>query len=169
MRGRQGEEGAGLVHGRAERGRGAAVADQVEQVSVLSGGRVGPLAQQARAVQADEERASGRAVQIARDPVAALLLAPRQIAAADFLGAARRAPQRFRLRETENGAWRTSSGWRAKKEPVPKRRPVLGSEWNVFPYGACGRRYRRRLGVRAVAVPVPIRFVEELHPPAGGE
>ena len=28
------------------------------------------------------------------------------------------------------------------------------------------RRHRRRLGVRAVAVPVPIRFVEELHAPA---
>ena len=54
---------------------------------MLSGGRVGPLARQARAVQADEERASGQAVEITRDPVAALLLAPLQIAAADVLGA----------------------------------------------------------------------------------
>ena len=87
MWGRQGEEGAGLVHGRAERGRGATAADQVEQVAVLPGGRVGPFARRARRLQADEERASRRAVDVARDPVAALLFAPGQIAAADFLGA----------------------------------------------------------------------------------
>ena len=119
-------------------------------------------------LQADEERASGRAVEIARDPVAALLLALRQIAAADVLGA--RGERRGDFGAGE-GVWGMADLlWiKSKKRPAPKRRPVLGSEWNVFPCYTCGRRHRRRLGVRAVAVAVPIRLVQELNAPARGE
>ena len=46
----------------------------------------GPLPRYARAAEADEERPPAGAVQIARDPVAALLAAVRQVAPADGFG-----------------------------------------------------------------------------------
>ena len=49
-RGRQGEEGAGLVEGRAQRRRADAVADDVEQVAVGADGRAGPLPRRAGSV-----------------------------------------------------------------------------------------------------------------------
>ena len=50
-------------------------------------GGVGPLAGRAGTVEADEERAAAGAVDVAGDPVAALLPAVRQVTAADVLGA----------------------------------------------------------------------------------
>ena len=86
-RSRQGEEGARLVERRAQRRRAGAVADEVEEVAVLAGRGVGPLARRSRAGEADEERAPAGAVEIARHPVAAELAAVRQVAPADGLGA----------------------------------------------------------------------------------
>ena len=54
---------------------------------MLAGGGVGPLAGDARRREADEERAPLGAVEVARDPIAALPAAVRKIAPADFLGA----------------------------------------------------------------------------------
>ena len=85
-RSRQGEEGARLVERRAQRRRAGAVADEVEQVAVLPGRGVGPLAGHAGAAEADEERAPAGAVEIARDPVAAVLAAVREVAPADGFG-----------------------------------------------------------------------------------
>ena len=61
--------------------------DEIDQVAVLSGGRVGPLARDPGTVQADEERAPASALEIAGDPVPALLAALGQVAPADGLGA----------------------------------------------------------------------------------
>ena len=60
--------------------------DEVEKVAVLPGRGVGPLPRYAGSVEADEERAAASAVQIAGDPVAALLAAVRQVAPADGFG-----------------------------------------------------------------------------------
>ena len=60
--------------------------DEVEQVAVLPGRGVGPFPRYAGTVEADEERPPAGAVEIARDPVAALLAAVRQVAPADGFG-----------------------------------------------------------------------------------
>ena len=64
--------------------------DEVEQVAVLPGRGVGPFPRYAGSVEADEERAAASAVQIAGDPVAALLAAVRQVAPADGFGVGER-------------------------------------------------------------------------------
>ena len=87
-RSRQGEEGAGLVERRAKRRRAGTVANEVEQVAMLPLGRIGPLARRAGRCEADEQRAPAGAVEVARDPVAALAAAVGKIVAAHRLGAA---------------------------------------------------------------------------------
>ena len=67
--------------------RARAMPDEIEQVAVLSGGRVGPLPGNTGTVQADEERAPASAFEIAGDPVPALLAALGQVTPADGLGA----------------------------------------------------------------------------------
>ena len=86
-RSREREEGARLVERRAQRRRAGAVTDDVEQVAVRPIGRIGPLPRRARAAEPHEERAPARAVEVARDPVAALAAAMREVLAADRLGA----------------------------------------------------------------------------------
>ena len=85
-RSRQGEEGARLVERRAQRRRAGAVADEVEEIAVLAGRGVGPLAGEAGTAEADEERPPAGAVEISRHPVAAVLAAVREIAPADGFG-----------------------------------------------------------------------------------
>ena len=87
VRGRlQGEEGARLVERRAQRRRAGAVTDEIEQVAVFGGRGVGPAARDAGTVETDEQRSPAGAVEIARDPVAALSSAMGKIAPADGLG-----------------------------------------------------------------------------------
>ena len=87
VRGRlQGEEGARLVERRAQRRRAGAVTDEIEQVAVFGGRGVGPAARDAGTVETDEQRPPAGAVEIARDPVAALSSAMGKIAPADGLG-----------------------------------------------------------------------------------
>ena len=88
-RSRQGEEGAGLVERRAKRRRAQAMADDVEEVAVLARRGVGEFPRRAGAGEADVERAPAGAVEVARDPVAALAAPVRQVLPADGLGAAR--------------------------------------------------------------------------------
>ena len=106
---RQGEEGPRLVERRAQRRRAGAVADEVEQIAVLAGRGVGPLSGHTGAAEADEERPPAGAVEIARDPVAALLAAVREIAPADGFGLQGRARRRCRRRETVRAACGTPS------------------------------------------------------------
>ena len=86
-RGRQREEGARLREGDAERAGAGGDADEVEQVAVLPGARVGPLSGRAGRGQADEEGAPPGAANVAGGPVAAVLAAVGEIAPADLLGA----------------------------------------------------------------------------------
>ena len=86
-RSRQGEEGPGLVEGRAQRRRARPVADEVEQVAVDPLGCIGPFSGCAGRRQADEQGSAAGAVKVARHPVAALAAAMGQVAAADILGA----------------------------------------------------------------------------------
>ena len=86
-RSRQGEEGARLVERRAQRRRVRAVTDDVEQVAVLARRGVGEFPRRAGAGEADVEGAAAGAVQVARDPVAALPASVGEIAAANGLGA----------------------------------------------------------------------------------
>ena len=53
---------------------------------MFAGCRVGPITGNARPGEADEERAAAGAVNVARDPVSALLAAPGQIVAANVFG-----------------------------------------------------------------------------------
>ena len=85
-RSRQGEEGARLVERRAQRRRVHPIADDVEQVAVRPLGRVGPFARRAGSCEPDIERAPAGAVEVARDPVAALAAAMGEIAPTDGLG-----------------------------------------------------------------------------------
>ena len=88
VRGRlQGEEGAGLVERRAQRRRARAMADEVEQVAMLTRRAVGELPGRAGTGKADVKRAPAGAVEVAGDPVAAVLLAVRQVPAAHGFGA----------------------------------------------------------------------------------
>ena len=63
------------------------MADDVEQAAVRPFGRVGPLPRRAGRAEANEERAPAGAVEVARDPVAALAPAVGEVVAADRLGA----------------------------------------------------------------------------------
>ena len=84
----QGEEGAGLVEGGAEGACPDAVADEVEQVAVLAGRRIGPPpAGRPRGAQAHEQGPPLGAVEVAGDPVAALPAAVGKVAPAHGLGA----------------------------------------------------------------------------------
>ena len=71
---RHGEEDAGLGKGGAKRAQAGGDADQVEKISVLAGGAVGPLAGNARRREADEERAPLGAANVAGGPVSAFRL-----------------------------------------------------------------------------------------------
>ena len=82
-----GEEGARLGEGGAERARAGGDADEVEEVAVLAGGGVGPLAGDAGRREADEEGAPPGAADVAGGPVSAVLAAVGEIAPADLLGA----------------------------------------------------------------------------------
>ena len=104
-RSRQGEEGTGFSERRAQRRRAAAVADEIEQVAMFRGCRVGPFSRYAGAGEADEQRAPLGAVAVAGDPVSPLFAALRQITAAHLFGATRRALLRCRPR-----SWGGSSG-----------------------------------------------------------
>ena len=85
---RQGEEGAGLVEGGAKRPGADAVADEVEEVAVLAGGGVGPLAGRPRGGEGatNKDRPPG-AAEVAGDPVPALPAAVGEVAPAHCLGA----------------------------------------------------------------------------------
>ena len=81
------EEGARLGEGDAERACAGGDADEVEEVAVLAGRGVGPLAGNARRREPDEERAPPRAASVTGGPVPALPAAVGQVAPADVLGA----------------------------------------------------------------------------------
>ena len=76
-----------------EVGEAAAFADDVEQIAMFAGRRVGPFAGRAlaslRPAQPDKEGAPWRIVDVANQPVAALPLAVGEVAAAHRLGIAR--------------------------------------------------------------------------------
>ena len=77
------EERAGLVEG-----AGAALAaQQIEQVAMLAGRRVGPPPGMGGGPEPHEERAPGIATSIARLPVRSFLASTGQVAPADALGA----------------------------------------------------------------------------------
>ena len=67
--------------------------DEIEQIAMAASGGVGPFAGSAlsslRAEEADIERAAGRIVDVANEPIAALPAAVRQIGAANRLGVSR--------------------------------------------------------------------------------
>ena len=84
-----------LGHRVAELAGPGGLADDVQQVAVLAGGLVGPLAGLAGRDEADVQRAAGGALDVAADPVAALLAAARQVVAAHRLGVARKRGGQF--------------------------------------------------------------------------
>ena len=80
------QKGIRLGEGGTE-GRGAGSdSDDVEEVAVLAGGGVAPLAGDAGPGEADEEGPTASAVEIAGDPVAALPAPVGEVSAADGLG-----------------------------------------------------------------------------------
>ena len=83
---RHGEEDASLGKGGAKRVRAGGDADQVEEISVLAGGAVGPLAGNARRREADKKRAPLGAANVSGGPVPALLAAVGEVSPADLLG-----------------------------------------------------------------------------------
>ena len=86
-RSRQGEEGAGLGHGVAERHAAHAMSDEVEEIAMGALGGVGPLAGNAGRRQAHEERAPAGAANVPGGPVPALPAPVGQVGAADLFGA----------------------------------------------------------------------------------
>jgi hypothetical protein len=96
---RQAEEGACLPRDVREIHEAAGLADDVEQIAVLAGGGVGPLAGRAlaalRADEAHEHRAAGRVAYVAHHPVAALAVAVGQVVATHRLGIARETVRQF--------------------------------------------------------------------------
>ncbi len=84
---RHGEEATGLRKGGAKRARAGGDVDQIEEISVLPGGAVGPLSGNAWRREADEERAPFGAANIAGSPIPALLAAVGEVSPANLLGA----------------------------------------------------------------------------------
>ena len=87
LHGRRCEEGVRLGQRGAERSRAGGDADEVEEVAVLARGGIRPLAWNAGGREADEERAPAGAANVTGGPVAPLLAALGQVAAAHLLGA----------------------------------------------------------------------------------
>ena len=94
VRSRQAEKAPCFIGDVREIGEAAAFADDVEQIAMLAGRRVRPLASGSPAgfwpVQPYEEGASRRVVDVANQPVAALPPAVGEVAAAHRLGIAPR-------------------------------------------------------------------------------
>ena len=87
QRNRQCEESAGFIERCAQRRRTGTVADEIEKIAMLPCRRVGPFPGNARAGEADEQRAPLGAVEVANDPVSSLLAAAWQVTAAHRFGA----------------------------------------------------------------------------------
>ncbi len=113
LRSQQTEKAPRLVQRVAERARALHGGDQVEQVAVLAGRRVGPLAGGARAgagaMQADVEAAPRRVADVAGEPVAALAASVGQVVAADRLGVLGKAARQVGYRVRHRGL-RTEQG-----------------------------------------------------------
>ncbi len=113
--------------------RARAMPDEIEQVAVLSGGRVGPLPGNTGTVQADEERAAASAFEIAGDPVPALLAALGQVTPAHGLGARSE-------RGGHVGGWRCGTGrWGRHDGPPLDGRGTPDTGRPLPPAGAGGR------------------------------
>ena len=89
----------GLIGDVAEFDQAAALADDIEEVAVIAGRRVGPFAGRAlagfRSFQPDEQGAAGRIPHVADQPVAALAAAVGEIVTAHRLGIARETVRQF--------------------------------------------------------------------------
>src|SRR3546814_2148727 len=90
---RQGEKAARFIHGVADGAEGAAQTDEVQEIAVLAGRGVGPLAHRARtgerAVKADIETAPLAILDVADEPVAPGTASVGEIVAADVFGVRR--------------------------------------------------------------------------------
>src|SRR3546814_4240248 len=88
LRRRHAEEGPGLVGDVLEVDEAAALADHVEEITMLAGCSVGPFAGGAlrRVLEPDIHRATRRVAHVAHQPVAALEAAGGEIVAAHCLG-----------------------------------------------------------------------------------
>ena len=99
LRSRQAEKVPGLVGDVAEIDKAAALADDIEEIAMIAGRRVGPFAGRAlagfRSFQPDEQGAAGRIPHVADQPVAALAAAVGEIMAAHRLGIARETVRQF--------------------------------------------------------------------------
>ena len=89
----------GLIGDVAEIGKAAALADDIEEVAVIAGRRVGPFAGRTlagfRSFQPDEQGAAGRIPHVADQPVAALAATVGEIMTAHRLGIARETVRQF--------------------------------------------------------------------------
>ena len=99
FRSRQAEKVPRLVGGVAEIGKAAAFADDIEEVAVIAGRRVGPFAGRTlsgfRPFQPDEQGAAGCIPHVADQPVASLAATVGEIMAAHRLGIARKPVRQF--------------------------------------------------------------------------
>ena len=99
LRSWQAEKVPGLIGDVAEIGKAAALADDIEEVAVIAGRRVGPFAGRTLAgfwsFQADEQGAAGCIPHVADQPVAALAATVGEIMTAHRLGIAREPVRQF--------------------------------------------------------------------------
>jgi hypothetical protein len=96
---RQGKKEPRLVHGLGDPVQIAVEADQIEQIAIFTGRRIGPMAGSARAVigtlQADIKAAARRILDIADDPVTARTASLGEVVTAHGLGIARKAARQI--------------------------------------------------------------------------
>src|SRR3546814_1959220 len=116
---RQGEKAARFIHGVADGAEGAAHTDEVQEIAVLAGRGVGPLAHRARtgerAVKADIETAPLAILDVADEPVAPGTASVGEIVAADVFGVRRQMPREDGGRMFDHGA---QSGRAHARTPV---------------------------------------------------
>ena len=144
---RHGEEDTSLGKGGAKRAQAGGDADQVEEISVLTGGAVGPLAGNARRREADEERAAPGAANVAGGPVPALFAAVGEVSPADFLGAIAKS-------SGESGGGAHGTGLTIKKRLG--RGTGIGSIWDLS-RGCRGRSVAASLRLSTVPGRRPVR------------
>ena len=93
LRSREAEKVPSLIGDVVEIGKAAALADDIEEVAMIAGRRVGPFAGRTpagfRSFQPDEQRAAGRIPHVADQPVTALAATVGEIMTAHRLGIAR--------------------------------------------------------------------------------
>ena len=95
-------------------GKALIVPDEIEEIAMAARGGVGPFAGGAlsgvRPQEADIERAAGRIVDVANEPVAALPAAVREIVAANRLGVLRQMAREVGDRARGEHGWSSSRG-----------------------------------------------------------